>query len=489
MKEKTNFEDNFQIDLDLNENNEEPEIEYTREDYNAWIAEQRKIMDEEFAEIEKVRTKTFDEIVKKYSILIGLRGNSYTDITKLIFYSVLANQIKTNTFTMESKNIDLRLNLLMQLKAGHGKKNYEYFIRRTIEGLGKLYYEPTSYHPEQFVGKVLVKEKKDGYEYQQVHGTLAGDYVVIDEAHALLTMQKNEECLKYLRTALDPIGDNRIEKKQVNVPNEEMMVYYPNCTVILLTQPITNVNEELLIRGSFRRFIICFLQTTFEERLQARRESKFLTLQQDIHNKVWISWLDLNRQLMGYKNLKYICPDFSKIDDYLDDIAKKSQSTNIEVLEFFNTSQFTIKQNIFKMAIVRAVLEHQTGDTVTIQSSHINAAIKDWHAIWAPQVRWIAQQLEIQSNKPRNWNEETHGVMIDILKLKFNGKAFAIDLINKFYAGKQVTQYMKTKAYRILTDFVVWGLIMKEKKDSKYIITLTEKETTYNVSNILSNIK
>jgi len=125
---------------------------------------------------------------------------------------------------------------------------------------------------------------------------------------------------------------------------------------------------------------------------------------------------------------------------------------------------FTIKQNIFKMAIIRAVLEHEKGDTVTIQTSHINAAIKDWYAIWIPQIRWIAQQLEIQSNKPKNWNEETHGIMMNILKQKFNGIAFANDLIITFNNGKKPGSYAQRKAYKILDDFNAWGLIKKERK-------------------------
>lgn len=480
-EEKKNFEDVYDVTLineELKHEEEEPQIEFTEEDYNSWYLEQKKVQDTDFIEFEKIRSYTFDEIVTKYSPLIGLTGASYTHATRLIFYSLLANQLKFNFFTMDSKKIDLRLPILIQLKAGHGKKNYEYFIRRTIEGLGKEYQEPTSYHPEQFVGKIIVTENKGEFTYTKVWGTLASDFLVIDEAHALLTRKENEECLRYLRTALDPINNNQIQKKQVNIPNEEKLSYFPNCTVLLLTQPINNVNEDLLMRGSFRRFVVLFIETSLDERMQARRIAMFLSLKEDIFNKMWISWIEFNNKISKYKNLKYICPDFSRIDDYLDDIGKNAAESGKEVLEFYNTSQFTIKQNIFKMAIVRAVVEHTQGNTITINKNHIKAAISDWQTIWIPQVRWISQQMVIESMNPLKWHDDTHGIIINILSHIPDKKCELKILVEKFIkTNKSISaKSLTTKAYKIVEDLRKWGYVKREKLEKGYMITLLKEK-------------
>lgn len=469
------------IEEEVEEEYEEPE-EFTQDDYDKWYAEQRRIADIELVDFEKSRSRTFDDIVKKYSILVGLKGKSYIPATKIIFYSVIANQLKLNSFTMDTKKIDLRIPLLLQLKAGHGKKNYEHFIRRTIEGLKKIYQEPTSYHPEQFVGKIIVHESKhvDDTTYLPMMGTLAADFLVIDEAHALLTRKENEECLRYMRTALDPIGDNFIEKKQVNVPDEEKLRYAPNCTILLLTQPITNINEDLLMRGSFRRFVILFIQTSLEERMQARRDANFLVLKEDIHNKIWERWIDFNKRLLEYTNLKYVCSDFTQIDSYLDDLGKHASSMGPEVLEFYNTSQFTIKQNIFKMAIIRAVVEHIGGDTINITMNHISMAIRDWQAIWIPQVQWIAQQMAISSLDPIKWSDKTHGLIINLLLAIPDKKCKTAQLLDMFC--KEFNNIplgtAKQKAYRALNDLKKWGYIDRISDGQKgYVITVIKECT------------
>jgi len=486
----TEFEEVYDvsnINKELNENidlvesiEDESFLNFTEQDYLDWYNEQRKIADLEFLDFEKHRTKTFDEIVEKYKILIGLTGESYNDATKMMFYSLIANQIKTNFFTMDSKKIDLRLNILIQLKSGHGKKNYEYFIKHTIEGLGKSYQEPVSYHPEQFVGKIIVQETKGDFTYTPIFGTLASDFVVLDEAHSLLTRKENEECLRYIRTALDPIGSNTIEKKQVNVPDTDKLAYDPNCTMLMLTQPITKVDESLLLRGSFRRFIMLIIKTTFDERIDARRKSKFLSLKEDVHNRIWERWILFNKKLCQYNNLKYLAPEglIEKIDDYLDEIGKDACGKTKEVLEYYNTSQFTIKQNIFKMAIIRAVVEHNPElETVTIKQHHIVNAIRDWHLIWKPQVEWIAQQLVIDSTNPIGWEDKSHGVMITQLSLNDNSCEL-IKLVEIFCNINKLTgtdAVVKRRAYKVMTDLENWGYIKKQKiKGNKWHITLVK---------------
>jgi len=467
-----------QLLIQKNEEDDPDYVEFDEKDYDAAYAEEVKIANIELKAFAADTSTTFDGIVNKYSMLVGLTGRSYDPATKMMFYSVLANQIKTNKFSMDSKLIDLRLNILLQLKAGHGKKNYEYFIRRTIEGLGRQYQEPTSYHPEQFVGKVIVtQQKNEDPDYTPVYGTLAADFLVIDEAHAMLTRKDNEECLRFIRTALDPIGDNTIMKKQVNVPDEHKLKYDPVCTMLLLTQPIANISEDLLMRGSFRRFIVLFITTTLEERLAARRSARFLTLREDVHNIIWIKWIELNKALSQYSNLQYFCPDSTAIDDYLDTLGFNAREINQEVVEYYNTSQFTIKQNLFKMAIVRAVVEHhaENGNTITIQETHIKKAIEDWHAIWIPQIHWISRQMQITSLNPIGWSDKHHSVVMNLLD-KMPGKAceYSVIVTAAVAVFVGVDSSKRAKVYKIMNDLVSWGMIIKTPipMTKKFMVTM-----------------
>lgn len=470
------FEDMYDVtlidkQLTLSEEDDPDYIEFDEKDYNEFYAEQVKIANIEYATFKQDTSTSFDGIVNKYKTLVGLTGASYEPTTKIIFYSLLANQLKLNKFSFESKQIDLRLSVLLQLKAGHGKKNYEYFIKRTIEGLGRVYQEPTSYHPEQFIGKIIAREvKNDEPEYTAIFGTLAADFLVIDEAHAMLTRKDNEECLRYIRTALDPIGDNTIMKKQVNIPDEHKLKYNPTCTMLLLTQPITNISEDLLMRGSFRRFVILFVNTTLDERLAARRSARFLTLKEDIYNKIWIKWIEFNKILSEYKNLQYICENYSYIDDYLDKLVINAKAKSAAVLEFYNSSQYTIKQSLFKMAIIRAIVEHkpELGNTITISCNHIESAIEDWDMIWGPQINWISQQMHITSLNPLKWNEETHGVVLNLIAKMPESKCETSTIVDAYcrtlMVGTAATR--KAKTYKLLKELLSWGMIIKTEMPS-----------------------
>lgn len=434
----------------------------------------------EFAEFQAKKEVTFDDIIDKFAPdLIGLKGESYKSATKMVFYSVLANQIKKNYFTVDNKKIDLRIPLLIMMKAGHGKKGYEQFIKNTVHGLGKEYSEPTSYHPEQFIGKV--DKAKDDDFFTQIPGYFNSDYILIDEAYELLSSPKEEykETLKYIRTALDPIGNNEIEKKQVGIPYANRLHYFPECTVSLMTQPISEVNEELLTRGSFRRFVIIMINTPLEERMIARRESEFLTNTEEINKKRWESWLRSNQNLTNLK-LKFVGnkADFVLIDNYIDKLINELKFDNSqEALEFANSIQYNIKYLIFKMAIVRAVVE-QMVNNIEITRRHIEKAIEDFNITWQPQVSWIRRKMTIISDKPKDW-KDIHNWIYENLKISSRLQS---DVINKWVeknTGLFKDTTLREYAKRAIKDMKKWGYIIDEPtgdKNNKLLRLISNKD-------------
>jgi len=434
-------------------------------DYEEWFNQQKEEAEKQFQEFVKQKTQNFDAIVEKYSPkLINLRGDEYRIATKMVFYCVLSNQLKHNFFNIDIHKNDLRIPLLIILKAGHGKKNYEHFIKHTIKGLHKEYVEPTSFHPEQFLGKIIVSDHgKNGFEYTPVYGTLSSDFVLIDDAHLLLSSKKIEyqESLKHIRTALDPIGFNEIEKKQVNVPYAERLHYFPMCNIVLMSQPI-QIDEELISRGSFRRFVIVKVDSTVDKRIEAREQLKFMsTANEETHDKSWENWIEFNNTLSKRKvNFIGDNEDFDIIDVYINELIQKLiNKSSREALEFTDSTQFNLKFLLFKMAAIRAICE-QTGETVRISRHHIELSIDDHRQFWDEQIAWISQQMELKSDRPKGWKDSVHGWVLK--KLRTDGIHYKSELVDRYlrkYEGTYAVNTLKQYIYNGIKDLRRWDMI------------------------------
>jgi hypothetical protein len=144
------------------------------------------------------------------------------------------------------------MNFTFILRSGGGKKEIEDIITKVCTGLGEKVTKPTSYHPEQLVGKVVQKEG----EYHQIKGHLGDDILIFDDAIELVKSQKLFYCesRRYITTALDPIGKNLITKRQTGLSRRRTLRYYPTCSIQILLQPFT-ISGEVVKSGFSRRFL------------------------------------------------------------------------------------------------------------------------------------------------------------------------------------------------------------------------------------------
>jgi len=185
----------------------------------------------------------------------GLYGKPYKPIIKAIWYVLHAQILKERVVTLGDIKTDCRMNFTFILRSGGGKKEIEDIITKVCTGLGEKVTKPTSYHPEQLVGKV-VKEQKTG-EYSQIKGHLGDDILIFDDAIELVKAQKAfyRESRRYIIKALDPIGDNPITKRPTGIPRRHALRYCPNCSIQILLQPF-NVSGEVVTSGFLRRFLV-----------------------------------------------------------------------------------------------------------------------------------------------------------------------------------------------------------------------------------------
>jgi hypothetical protein len=185
---------------------------------------------------------------------IGLYGNSYKGIIKAVWYVLNSQIVKERIVSLGEIEVDCRMNFTFILRSGGGKKEIEDIITKVCTGLGEKVTKPTSYHPEQLVGKV-VKERKTG-EYSQIKGHLGDDILIFDDAIELVKAQKAfyRESRRYIIKALDPIGDNLITKRPTGIPRRHALRYCPNCSIQILLQPFT-ISGEVVKSGFSRRFL------------------------------------------------------------------------------------------------------------------------------------------------------------------------------------------------------------------------------------------
>lgn len=205
--------------------------------------------------------------LKNYDLLhtsLGLFGKDYILIAKACWYN-LFGQASREVVRYGGIKTDLRFSEAFILPSGHGKLNISSTIDKVGHEIEDHIANPTSYHPEQLIGKVIRIEQKKETKYRQVKGHFDSDVVIFDDGIDLIKSKDPiyKESRRYLCKCLDVIGENLMTKKPVDIPKEEALKYYPKCSVIIFFQPFS-LPEESFLDGVFRRFPIVYM--TFDER-------------------------------------------------------------------------------------------------------------------------------------------------------------------------------------------------------------------------------
>lgn len=202
--------------------------------------------------------------------LIALEGKDFTPFVKAVWYNVLGT-LKAQPVRFGNITTDTRFNLFIPMPSGTGKNNLKQAINKIVTGGGKEVRSPTSFHPEQLIGKMLTEKwhnpDKEGKglndtRYIPNYGYLHNDSLIFDEAFHFVTRddKQYEESKTYIRIALDPIGNNLIQKKlidQLDVP-EQRLAYYPRCSITMFLQPDV-MDDENVKTGFLRRFNILYI--------------------------------------------------------------------------------------------------------------------------------------------------------------------------------------------------------------------------------------
>ena len=251
---------------------------------------------------------------------LGLYGNEYRIIKKSIMYHIIGNAIKTPEKYIKYKGImfDTRVNLSLFMNSGAGKNEINRVCSNTLTGL-QIASNVVSLHPEQLIGKTTVNKKTNTVNHNK--GYFNDDELIIDEARYFFTQAQGtkestfNELRKYFCIALNPMGQNKIVKRSVDQKRNEMLEYYPRCSVIMLTQPVT-ISKEVIESGFLRRFIVLNLKgqqnkkDIFTKRVYGEDKDPYVielvnyleNVIENIENEAW-SFDDINDDLINYASL------------------------------------------------------------------------------------------------------------------------------------------------------------------------------------------
>lgn len=214
----------------------------------------RSPLDRENLEFFTDHLQLYEEIDKA----TRLYGEEYRPIIKALWYQIFSLPFRNIILRLGDIRTDARVSIAYPIASGSGKGNIEDAQKKISKAAGYSFESPNSCHPEALIGKVLRKGRKDPI-FEEIRGPLDEDWVMLNEAIEIIrsSKEKYKESRKYLNTALDPIGTNEIVKRMTDLPKEHALRYMPNCIVTMFFQPF-RVPEEVVLVGTFRRFLIIF---------------------------------------------------------------------------------------------------------------------------------------------------------------------------------------------------------------------------------------
>lgn len=425
---------------------EEEAISEEEDNYNKYY---KSLDDEEKERLERYKKfkkhkPSFNKIYEQYSQLIDLHGESYEVIKRMVFYSLIADQLKHKVFYRFSRSQhDIRINLMAILRSGHGKKSITYLIEETTEKMGKLYIEPDSIHAEQLIGTVRIDENKRKKKHNEddeenddiirTEGFLSADYLIIDDALNIITKEKFEDVRKYIRKALDPFDRNNVYKRNVSVQLKDAIQYGPVCTITILSQPPKQMDDIIFRSGFLRRFFWTYVDVPVSERRNLIYDIKLLGEKIE-KNKLFDLWI-------------------SKLNDIIDNVPDKCQ---IEKFESY-TAEKLFRDNIatmFDMAQeiggscseyardILPVLEHRLLALSIIQCIcrkkieigviDVKNAYDDLYKCWKNELSLISNIAETTYNLGSNIKNDEKKIYNDVPDNEFNLLKFKENIRKKY---------------------------------------------------------
>jgi len=354
--------------------------------------------------------------------MVALEGNDYTPLIKAVWYNIIGT-LKAQPVRFGNITTDTRFNLFVPMPSGTGKNNLKQAIQRIVSMCGKEVRSPTSFHPEQLIGKMISEkwhnpEKKgkglNDTRYIPNYGYLKKDSVIFDESYHFITREDKQydESKAYIRIALDPIESNLIQKKlvdQLDVP-EQRLEYYPHCSITMFLQP-KGMDDDNVLTGFLRRFNVIYIPLVGKNLDRREEIMKYLT-----HPRPEVSfdcWKDIT---------EWDAPTYFDFEDGINDLLYVLHNDLITYMRSLGDKQrnytdrkvYALFDDLIGMAAIQAI--SRKSNVVTLQDvklaymdlfeffrlslDYVNAKVfgnldygEQWHGAEAKEIealKWLA---------------------------------------------------------------------------------------------------
>lgn len=416
--------------------------------------------------------------------LVNLKGEPYRLLEKALWYQVYALPIRHSTVVFGSKTEDLRLHTSFPMPSGSGKSNLKKALKTICKAIHCEAVEPTSFHPEQFVGKVEKhKNTKKEFQatgerffYEEIPGHFQNaDLIVFDEAIDLCRAEgdKYAETRAYLNIGKDTFPDNLVTKKAVSIPKENAIKFSPFFATITFYQPF-HLPEENVLRGFLNRDYIISVNN-LHQRVESLEALDSVLEGNGINEEKVIDFY--RNQLSKY----VVQPAFTITldpDAYL--VFKRMIAELILVGTSFTPklANFTaliskrIWSSLIKLAAVHAFYENTTKDNILITESALNKAYVDMFEFFVHSLDFIERKILGLMDYGETWDGAT-GQYVEVLEYlnkqgatSFDDSKVTIDEIHEQIKNIFNVESKRSAQYKLKT-MCKKGWIGKKHKGGK----------------------
>jgi hypothetical protein len=329
---------------------------------------------------------TLDDVFSEiFSPLIALYGEEHEIAKKLIMYSILSHNLKSNF--LHPIDHDIRISSHFCLKPGQGKLELKKSIHFSQVGPDN-FVEPTSSHSEQFVGKNSWDPKTK--TLLKVPGYLQADILIVDEAKNIWVKERHEDTRMYIRKALDPIGYNEITKGGVNLPEEHRIRFHPQCVAVTFFQP-GKYPDSLIEEGDLRRGICLTYDIDADTRLKGLAQK--LTKQSKMSRAERLQKIEQWKQFLLQLRSQTFQWDIGNIGNSVQQLVAQihhdSMYRGVKAMAVANMMIYDCAYQLVRMSCVRAACD----GTGTPTKLHLKAAAKDYSKMWRMFLDFVVTYL------------------------------------------------------------------------------------------------
>ena len=335
--------------------------------------------------------------------ILQLIGKEYLPIKKFLYRQIISSIISKDIIEVGGVYTDRRIHGIYSMKSGEGKKNIKYATKLICKPFGLKIEEPSSIHPEQFIGKVIERKLKKGEDIYDIYkgipilgvqkdyvllmnkGYLSCDILQLEEAKEFFTSQESnyKECREKLCIGLDPIGRNEVSKRSVDNLYEERVKYNPTCITQIFLQPYM-LPEEIVIQGLLRRFLIPYTNLNEINKDYNKKWDININLNNEI--KIFTDYLN---KIRAIENVIFTKGAIEKLKEYHLILVDYGRDYSEKGYNFTNIEDWTLQEWLVKFSVNVAVslLSEE------VLPEHVDLAFMDLMEFWNTTLDFVENKI------------------------------------------------------------------------------------------------